>query len=75
MLPKYENPVEKIITEDDSKKDSPVPSYLSCPNDNVSGEDKNNNTEEEDHSDENGDTNQSDDTFSFDSIARHNLDT
>ncbi|KAL4579631.1 hypothetical protein LXL04_015785 [Taraxacum kok-saghyz] len=69
MLPKYDNPPEKIITEDDSKTDSPVPSYLSCPNDN------NNNSEEEDHSDENEDTNQSDDTFSFDSIARHNLDT
>ncbi|KAL4573427.1 hypothetical protein LXL04_020232 [Taraxacum kok-saghyz] len=75
MLPKYDNPPEKIITEDDSKIDSPVPSYLSCPNDNVSEEDENNNSEEEDHSDPNEDTNQSDDTFSFDSIARHNLDT
>ncbi|KAL4567918.1 hypothetical protein LXL04_023514 [Taraxacum kok-saghyz] len=75
MLPKYDNSVEKLITEDDSKKDSPVPSYLSCPNDNVSEEDENNNSEKEDHSDPNEDTNQSDDTFSFDSIARHNLDT
>ncbi|KAL4564548.1 hypothetical protein LXL04_028612 [Taraxacum kok-saghyz] len=64
MLPKYDNPPEKIITEDDSKKDSPIPSYLSCPNNNVSEEDEDNNSEEEEeHFDPNEDTNQSDDTY------------
>ncbi|KAL4568032.1 hypothetical protein LXL04_023632 [Taraxacum kok-saghyz] len=58
MLPKYDNPPEKIITEDDSKTNSPVPSYLSCPNDNVSEEDEDNNSEEEEeHFDPNEETN------------------
>ncbi|KAL4590344.1 hypothetical protein LXL04_003273 [Taraxacum kok-saghyz] len=38
MLPKYDSSLEKIITEDESTKHSPLPSYLSCPNDNVSEE-------------------------------------
>ncbi|KAL4568733.1 hypothetical protein LXL04_024348 [Taraxacum kok-saghyz] len=76
MLPKYDSSLEKIITEDESNKDSPLPSYLSCPNDNVSEEeDESNSSEHEDHSDPNEDTNKSDDAISFDSIARHNLDT
>ncbi|KAL4590338.1 hypothetical protein LXL04_003267 [Taraxacum kok-saghyz] len=69
MLPKYDSSLEKIITEDESKKDIPLPSYLSCSNDNVSEE------EDESNDSENEGANQSDDAFSFDSIARHNLDT
>ncbi|KAL4584352.1 hypothetical protein LXL04_008951 [Taraxacum kok-saghyz] len=65
MLPKYDGALEKIITEDDSKKDSPLPAYLSCPNYNVSEEEnESSNSEQEEHFDPNEGTNQSDDAFS-----------
>ncbi|KAL4583449.1 hypothetical protein LXL04_008022 [Taraxacum kok-saghyz] len=76
MLPKYDGALEKIITEDESKKDSPLPAYLSCPNDNVSEEEnESSSSEQEEHFDPNERTIQSNDAFSFDSIARHNQDT